>query len=82
MHPWLLALALLFALAAPAMAHTLSESHSNWRINGRIVHVTFTLPDQEARRLAPAGQPMPSQRVVGAYLSAHLFARSQGKACL
>jgi hypothetical protein len=81
MRPCLLALALLFVLAAPAAAHTLSESHSSWRINGRIVRLTFLLQDQDARRLAPPGQPMPSQRMVGAYLSAHLFARSQGKAC-
>jgi hypothetical protein len=74
-------LAWLMLLAAPAVwSHTLSESHSNWRIDGRIVHLTFTVPNAEARRLG-AGGSMPAANVLGAYLSRHVLARSNGLAC-
>jgi hypothetical protein len=70
---------LLWPLAAAA--HTLSESHSNWRIDGRIVHLTFTLPNAEARRLARPGEANPSEKAVGAYLARHVQVRSDGADC-
>jgi hypothetical protein len=73
---WML---LLWPLAAAA--HTLSESHSNWRIDGRIVHLTFTLPNAEARRLARPGEAMPAETAVGAYLARHVQVRSDGADC-
>jgi hypothetical protein len=62
-------------------AHTLSESHSNWRVQGRIVHLTFTLANAEAQRLAAAGEPMPAESVIGAYLASHVLVRADSLAC-
>ncbi len=64
-----------------AWSHTLSESHSNWRIDGRIVHLTFTVPNAEARRLG-AGGTMPAASVIAGYLAKHVTARSSGVDCL
>ena len=52
-------LALILALfATPAFAHTKSETHSVWRVVGNVVHITFSVPDIEAKRLAnPDGSP-------------------------
>ena len=68
-----LVLTLLFALlATPAFAHTKSETHSVWRIVGDTVHITFSVPDIEARRLAnPDGSP-PSDARLGGYLASHV----------
>jgi hypothetical protein len=67
--------------SAAARSHTLSESHSNWRIDGRIVHLTFTVPNAEARRLGTQGA-MPAASVIGAYLSRHVSARSNALDCV
>ncbi len=48
------AVTLALAGAGPALAHTKSETHSTWRLAGPAVHVTFSVPDVEARRLAGA----------------------------
>jgi hypothetical protein len=67
---------------SPAVwSHTLSESHSNWRIDGRIVHLTFTVPNAEARRLGTQGS-MPATREIGAYVAKHVLARSNGRDCV
>lgn len=76
-----LRLLLWLLMPAAASAHTLSESHSNWRIDGRIVHLTFTLANAEARRLAAAGEPMPADGAIGAYLGRHVLARADGADC-
>jgi len=68
-------------LGSTAWSHTLSESHSNWRIDGRIVHLTFTVPNAEARRLGPGGA-MPAASVLGDYLAKHVTARSNGVDCI
>jgi len=49
-----------------AAAHTRSESHSAWTIDGNRVDMTFTVPDLEAARLAHGGRP--SDRQLLAYL--------------
>jgi hypothetical protein len=67
-------------MSTPVAAHTLSESHSNWRIDGRIVHLTFTLPAAEARRLAAPGQA-PGDDAIGAYLARHVLVRASGASC-
>jgi hypothetical protein len=72
---------MLLLLPLPAAAHTLSESHSNWRIEGRIVHLTFTLPNAEARRLAAPGEAGPSEAAIGAYLARHVRVRAGGSDC-
>jgi len=73
-------IAALAAVGAPAAAHTRSETHSNWDIVGPLVHLTFTVPDLEAKRLGTAGQP-PSDAVLARYIAAHVGASSRGKAC-
>lgn len=65
----------------PAFAHTKSESHADWRIIGRTVSVTFTVPEIEARRLATPDDPGPRNAKVAAYLAAHLGASVGPIAC-
>jgi hypothetical protein len=74
------ALTVWMMLAGAAAAHTRSETHSNWRIVGRTVHLVFTVPDPEARRLSAAGAAAP--RAVEDYLSRHVGARSEGQPCI
>ena len=67
----LLALVLAAGVAVQAQAHTKSETHSTWRIVGDVVHVTWSVPDVEARRVpTPDGGP-PSDQRLGAYISGH-----------
>jgi hypothetical protein len=68
------------ALAAPAPAHTLSETHSAWHVTGSTIDMNFTLPDIEAQRLAPAGQNA-TDAMITAYLPKHLGVTADGKAC-
>lgn len=76
----LLAFAFLSALAAPALAHTLSETHSAWHVTGSTTDMNFTLPDIEAQRLAPAGQN-PTDAMITAYLGKHLAVTAASRAC-
>lgn len=76
----LLALAGLVALAMPAFAHTLSETHSAWHVVGSTVDMNFTLPDIEAKRLAPAGQN-PTDAMITDYLAKHLGVTADAKPC-
>jgi hypothetical protein len=55
--------------AAPAAAHTRSETHSAWQIAGKTVHMQFTIPDVEAKRLAGAGEAMPPVAKLGKYVA-------------
>lgn len=71
----------LLLMPLSAAPHTSSESHSNWRIDGRIVHLTFTLPNAEARRLAVPGETNLSETAIGAYLARHVQVRSEGAGC-
>jgi hypothetical protein len=70
------------ATAPAAFAHTKSETHADWRIDGRIVHLTFTVPDIEAKRLASPADTAPGNATVLSYLSSRLGAASGGKPCL
>jgi len=54
-----LALALGPGWSMPAFAHTRSETHSAWLIKGNTVHLQFTVPDLESKRITPDGD-MPS----------------------
>ena len=75
--------ALLFGLclSVPAFAHTLSETHSVWRVAGQTVHATFSVPDIEAKRLAnPDGSP-PSDARLAAYLAARLSVLNDKTPC-
>ena len=68
------------ALAAPAQAHTRSESHSVWEINGPNIDLVMTLPEVEARRLSPTGPP-PSDDLIKAYLTQRVYPTAGGKRC-
>jgi hypothetical protein len=70
----------LLLVAGASGAHTRSETHSNWDISGSTVHLTFTLPDLEAKRLGAGGQP-PSDSVLAAYVSGHVGARAADRPC-
>lgn len=76
---WLVALFLL-AGAAAASAHTRSESHTNWTIDGRIVRVDVTIPDLEAKRLDEAGGRPSDARIID-YLRPRLGVTAGDAAC-
>ena len=74
-------LALTFFAAGSASAHTKSETHSVWRVVADTVHVTFSVPDIEAKRLAgPDGAP-PSDSKLGGYLAARLSVLNDKTPC-
>ena len=70
---------LAFAPGGRALAHTRSESHSGWLIDGRSVHLTFSVSDVEARRVT-AGRS-PSDRELIAYLTPREGVTAAGAAC-
>ncbi|EGY02630.1 hypothetical protein AZA_11338 [Nitrospirillum viridazoti Y2] len=77
----LLACTLLLAGSSTmAKAHTRSESHTNWVIDGRLVHVDVTIPDLEAARLDPAGG-RPSDARILSYLRTRVAVSTGGKSC-
>jgi hypothetical protein len=83
MRRWRAALALLAGvLFAPAgaTAHTRSESHSTWLVDGSAVHLTFSVSDVEARRLT-ADRRAPSDREFIAYLSGRVGVSAAGAPC-
>ena len=67
--------------AAPAAAHTRSETHSAWQVSGSTVHLQFTIPDLEAKRLADPGQAMPSVQKLGDYIGKRVGVTAKGVAC-
>jgi hypothetical protein len=77
------ALWLVFGLllaAPPAAAHTRSESHSVWEINGADVDLAMTIPVLELQRLG-AGGAAPSDDDVKRYLAARIYPLSAGRRC-
>jgi hypothetical protein len=68
-------------LAAPARAHTLSESLSAWRIDGDTVRLQFTAPDLEAKRVSPSGKDLPSSAQLGQYVAARVGASAGNQKC-
>jgi hypothetical protein len=81
----LVAVLLLVTLAlggiADARAHTLSESHSSWQINGDSIRAQFTVPDLEAQRLSASGKDLPSTEQLGRYLAERIGASSAETTC-
>jgi HupE / UreJ protein len=75
-----LVLALGPGFSVPAFAHTRSETHSAWQIQGATVHLQFTVPDLEAKRVTPDGD-MPSVEQLGRYVADHVGALSGDQAC-
>ena len=77
----LLGLLLVVGVAGPAAAHTKSETHSTWRIVASTVHVTWSVPDVEAKRITgPDGAP-PSDQRLGDYITSHVAVLNGAKAC-
>jgi HupE / UreJ protein len=74
-------LAVIAMHAAPALAHTKSESHSTWEISGSTVLLTLTVPEIEAKRLAKLDEATPSDDALGAYFAAHAAASAGDKDC-
>ncbi|MEI9965062.1 MAG: hypothetical protein WDM92_10455 [Caulobacteraceae bacterium] len=71
---------LALAFAAPAQAHTKSETHSTWRVVGNVVHVR-SVPEVEAKRLStPDGAP-PTDERMGRYLATHVSVLVKDKPC-
>lgn len=66
--------------AAPVLAHTRSQSHSAWQIDGGAVHMSFTAPDLEAARLSPDGRTPDNARFL-VYLTQHLGVTAHGRPC-
>jgi len=69
-------------LAAQAGAHTKSTSYSNWRIEGPIVHVSYTIPLVETARLNRPGETQPPNERVADYLAERLSVSAGEKPCL
>ena len=66
--------------AGLASAHTRSQSHSVWEIDGRDVSLIMTIPTVEADRLAANGAS-PSDEEVKRYLTPRVSALAAGKRC-
>lgn len=83
LHRWFAALAgvAVALIASTALAHTKSETHSVWEIQGNRVQLEFTIPLTESARLAQAGEEQPPNDHVLEYLHNHLGATSAGKSC-
>ncbi|MET0364548.1 MAG: HupE/UreJ family protein [Sphingobium sp.] len=75
----LLSLAVLL-LSGTARAHTRSESHSAWTLDGRMVHMSFSVADLEARRITP-DRSIPSPKAFLAYLGPRVGVTASGKPC-
>jgi hypothetical protein len=67
-------------VARPAAAHTRSESHSVWEINGADVDLAMTIPVLELQRLG-AGGAAPSDDEVKRYLTARVYPIAAGRRC-
>jgi hypothetical protein len=66
--------------AFPAAAHTRSESHSAWTLDGVFVHMSFSVADTEADRLTGDGSPPADERFLD-YLTAKVGVSAGGKPC-
>jgi HupE / UreJ protein len=79
-RPWC-CVALLALWAPSAQAHTKSETHSVWHINGNVVGVSFTIPLPESKRLAQSNEDQPPDSRILDYLAQHLSVTSGGGRC-
>lgn len=66
--------------AGVAQAHTRSQSHSVWEINGTAVDLVMTIPSIEADRIAKDASP-PSDEQIKAYLADRLYPIAGGQRC-
>jgi len=63
-----------------AVAHTRSQSHSVWEINGQEIDLVMTIPTIEVDRLANGGTS-PDDETLKNYLTARVFPLGDGKRC-
>ena len=76
-----LALCLNLGLSAPAaFAHTRSESHSDWQIDGTHVETTVAIPEIEIKRLGPSGATVTDAQVAR-YMQGKVTVTTDGKLC-
>ena len=68
------------AAAPPAPAHTRSESHSAWTLDGPLVHMTFSVADIEAARISGNDQ-RPDDAALIAYLTPRIGVSAAGAPC-
>jgi hypothetical protein len=73
--------ALLVLWAAGAQAHTKSETHSVWQVAGTVIHLSFTIPLPESKRLAKSDEEQPPDARVLEYMQQHLSVGSGGGLC-
>lgn len=64
----------------PAGAHTRSESHGAWLVDGRAVYLNFAVSDVEARRITATGA-RPTDRALVAWLGGKVGATAGGRTC-
>jgi hypothetical protein len=72
---------LLALWAASAHAHTKSETHSVWQVAGTVIHLSFTIPLPESKRLAKSDEDQPPDARVLQYLQQHLSVGSGKSLC-
>lgn len=68
------------ALAGPARAHTKSETVSVWQVSGATLHMTFTAPEIEVKRLAASGAAVDDARFID-HVGRHVAATAAGQPC-
>ena len=68
------------ALAPAALAHTRSESHSVWEINGGAIDLVITIPKIETQRLNPNG-PQIEDGALEKYLADRVYPLAGGVRC-
>lgn len=73
-------LLMLGVMPLTAQAHTRSESHSAWTLDGRLVHMTFSVADTEARRIGHDGAIPPAKALL-AYLTPRVGVTAADKPC-
>jgi hypothetical protein len=74
-----IAIALIWQVA-PVAAHTRSESHTTWLVDGRSVHLTFSVSDVEARRLTPDKRAPTDPKLI-AYLTFKVSVTAGNASC-
>ena len=76
----LLTIILILANVGYAIAHTRSESHTSWLVQGSTVYLTFSVSDTEAKRLSRDGST-PSDGALIKYLANKIGATVGTKPC-
>ena len=76
----LLLLGLSLCGAPGAFAHTRSESHSDWQINGTHIETTVAIPEIEIKRLGPPNATI-SNADVARYMQGKVTVSVEGKPC-